>query len=96
VRTKAQCHEFPANEETGDFAPLADLFEYLHHIRTAEGEPRFDRGREAREVSTIVSTRSLRPGRKLIMDEVHRPISFGRVADILAQLTRRLPSEFAA
>src|SRR5207253_8763817 len=27
----------------------ADLFEYLHNIRAAEIEPRFDRGREARE-----------------------------------------------
>ena len=27
----------------------ADLFEDLHNIRTAEGEPRFDCGREARE-----------------------------------------------
>jgi len=25
----------------------ADLFEYLHNVRAAEVEPRFDRGREA-------------------------------------------------
>jgi hypothetical protein len=39
----------------------AHLFEDLNHIGTAEGKPRFDRGEKRENVSTIVSTRSLRP-----------------------------------
>ena len=50
-----------------------DLFEYLHNIRTAEGEPSFDCGREARERVNDREYPQLAPGRELIMDEVHGP-----------------------
>src|SRR4029453_7433937 len=66
----------------------ADLFEYLHNIRAAEVEPRFDRGREARERVNDRKHPQRAPGCKLIMNEVHRPglvRSCGRLP-ILTQL----------